>query len=230
MSHSPYFEFKRNYGGTRPKQTTSTTTHAPRTIASILQSRRPYSSTSSSSLSTSKWRPSYSRPKAPVKYAPAYGSSSSSSLMRNINRLKRPSYQCRRLIVPENGYVIGGKDCTDLNGKRTPGTTCKFSCNAGFSLIGQSTLRCGPRGWNGSSPRCKKATCHSLNAGEGMIIEPIHCLAGDIRPGTKCDISCWQNYVFEQGSDKGTSIICKRGGGWVSNQFILILFPFSTIW
>ena len=46
--------------------------------------------------------------------------------------------------------------------------TCKFSCNAGFSLIGQSALRCGPRGWNGSSPRCKKATCHSLNAGEGM--------------------------------------------------------------
>ena len=142
-----------------------TTTHAPKTLANIFQSRRP---STSSSLSSSKWHPSYTRPKAPVKYAPAYGSSSSSSLMRNINRMKRPSYQCRRLIVPENGYVIGRKDCTNLNGKRTPGTTCKFSCNAGFSLIGQSALRCGPRGWNGSSPRCKKATCHSLNAGEGM--------------------------------------------------------------
>ena len=50
-----------------------------------------------------------------------------------------------------------------------------------------------------------------------MTIEPIHCLAGDIRPGVKCDISCWQNYVFEKGSDKATSIICKRGGGWVSS-------------
>ena len=201
-----------------------TTTHAPKTIANIFQSRR-----SSTASSSSKWHPSYTRPKAPVKYAPAYGSSSSSSLMRNINRMKRPSYQCRtgihgpnrlvkdqlgpgpnklkigptqtgtinfqrawtnsdqttgpdsltdsdrsvdlwcrRLIVPENGYVIGRKDCTNLNGKRTPSTTCKFSCNAGFSLIGQSALRCGPRGWNGSSPRCKKATCHSLNAGEGM--------------------------------------------------------------
>ena len=67
-----------------------TTTHAPKTVANIFQSRRP-----STSSSSSKWHPNYTRPKAPVKYAPAYGSSSSSSLMRNINRMKRPSYQCR---------------------------------------------------------------------------------------------------------------------------------------
>lgn len=50
-----------------------------------------------------------------------------------------------------------------------------------------------------------------------MNIEPIHCKAGDIRPGVRCDISCWDNYVFSNPATKTIHLSCKRDGLWVSN-------------
>ena len=122
---------------------------------------------------------------------------------------------CRFIRPPKDGYIIE-RQCKDSNQLRQPGLLCHFGCNQGFSMTGKSVLKCNPTGWSSAPPRCKKATCSRLTPSEGMTIEPIHCRAGDIRPGLTCDVSCWNNYVFNNPATKTIHLTCKRDGLWVS--------------
>ena len=71
---------------------------------------------------------------------------------------------------------------------------------------------------------------------EGMNIEPIHCRAGDIRPGLTCDVSCWNNYVFSQPTIKTIHVTCKRDGMWtrsvpkcIPTEMYLVCPPDQTL-
>jgi len=61
--------------------------------------------------------------------------------------------------------------------------------NGVIALAGTGHLECTNRGWNNPVPRCTKSQCPSLQPTEGMAIAPIHCQAGGIFPGNKCQVS-----------------------------------------
>ena len=123
---------------------------------------------------TERYLPSYHRPITP-SYRP--------------HRLTTP-YQCRQVVAPPNGLVINDKDshCQSTNGQRRIGKVCEFACKTNFVLVGSDSTKCTSRGWNSPLPRCEPSRCPSLRATEGMTIAPIHCQAGEIIPGNKCQV------------------------------------------
>ncbi|KAL5011714.1 hypothetical protein ScPMuIL_010265, partial [Solemya velum] len=60
---------------------------------------------------------------------------------------------CPRPTWPPNGIM-------DCSGENHAGSTCKFTCNTGHELEGESILRCGQNGhYNGSTPTCSRVRC-----------------------------------------------------------------------
>ena len=79
---------------------------------------------------------------------------------------------CPELIVPINGLPL---ECTNPSGTQFyDGSTCRFSCETGYTLVGQSKLTCFGDGsttngeWDNLTPTCegKPLTykiCYSLH-------------------------------------------------------------------
>lgn len=62
------------------------------------------------------------------------------------------SIDCGLLRPPENGNV------NYPSGRTSYGSVAEFSCNLGFSLVGQQTVICQSSGsWNGNTPTCQMA-------------------------------------------------------------------------
>ncbi|XP_064406055.1 complement receptor type 1-like isoform X3 [Halichondria panicea] len=104
---------------------------------------------------------------------------------------------CETLPAPENGMVSYSTN-NNATGTFSFGTEAYFSCDAGFFLIGDETIRTCVGGnmtvgkFNGTSPACEAITCETLPAPEnGMVsYSTNNNTMGTFSFGTEAYFSC----------------------------------------
>lgn len=94
--------------------------------------------------------------------------------------------QCPSLASPLNGEIVG--TCNNLTG-----SSCRFSCNRGYTLRGSSLRFCSPAStWTGRRVMCEPLRCEQLDPPEnGAILPP--CIN---EFSSTCTILC--NFGFVQ--------------------------------
>ncbi|KAM4020168.1 sushi repeat-containing protein SRPX2 isoform 2-T2 [Anomaloglossus baeobatrachus] len=94
--------------------------------------------------------------------------------------------------------------------RSTLGTRCSVSCDQGFQLIGQSSVRClQNRRWSGSA-HCRRIQCPVLPA---IPKGSYQCLTG-VYEGSRCDYSCSSGHQIE--GDR--SRVCMEDGRWSGGE------------
>ena len=81
---------------------------------------------------------------------------------------------CGALTAPANGQV-SHPDGT------TFGQTATYSCNTGYTLVGDSTRTCEATGWSGDAPTCERMLCVQLQVHVHNIVESSNCLCPSAR-------------------------------------------------
>ncbi|KAM7047053.1 P-selectin-like isoform 2-T3 [Acridotheres tristis] len=99
---------------------------------------------------------------------------------------------CPVLRAPAQGEM----NCSHLHGNFTFGTSCAFSCQTGFELMGLQSLECTATGtWTGDTPRCEAKACPMLSAPEKGELNCSH-LHGDFTFGSSCAFSCQKGFAL----------------------------------
>ncbi|XP_064139039.1 P-selectin isoform X3 [Loxodonta africana] len=114
--------------------------------------------------------------------------------------------RCPALITPGQGTM----SCTHHLGTFGLNTTCYFGCNAGFTLTGDSPLRCRTSGqWTAEAPTCRAVKCSELR-----IIKPVmmNCSNpwGNFSYGSACTFHCPEGQLLS-GSARTA---CQESGHW----------------
>uniref|UniRef100_A0A8C4UUE6 p-selectin n=1 Tax=Falco tinnunculus TaxID=100819 RepID=A0A8C4UUE6_FALTI len=99
---------------------------------------------------------------------------------------------CPALSAPDWGEL----SCSHLHGDFTFGSTCAFSCQAGFALMGPESRKCTATGtWTGDAPRCEAVACPVLSAPDHGELNCSH-LHGDFAFGSTCAFSCRPGFAL----------------------------------
>ncbi|NWT00137.1 LYAM3 protein, partial [Mionectes macconnelli] len=113
---------------------------------------------------------------------------------------------CPVLHAPDWGEL----NCSHLHGNFTFGSTCGFSCQTGFVLMGPERHECTAMGtWTGDIPRCEATSCPVLNAPNQGELNCSH-LHGNFAFGSTCAFSCQKGFVL-MGPDISE---CMATGTW----------------
>ncbi|KFW83048.1 P-selectin, partial [Manacus vitellinus] len=113
---------------------------------------------------------------------------------------------CPVLNAPDQGEL----NCSHLHGNFTFGSTCAFSCQKGFVLMGPDISECMATGtWSEDTPRCEAITCPVLNAPDQGELNCSH-LHGNFTFGSTCAFSCQKGFVL-MGPDISE---CMATGTW----------------
>ncbi|NXJ68885.1 LYAM3 protein, partial [Rostratula benghalensis] len=113
---------------------------------------------------------------------------------------------CPVLSAPDRGKL----NCSHLHGDFAFGSTCAFSCQTGFALMGSESRECTASGtWTGNAPHCEATTCPVLSAPDWGELNCSH-LHGDFAFGSKCAFSCQKGFAL-MGSE---SRECTASGTW----------------
>ncbi|NXS51642.1 LYAM3 protein, partial [Brachypteracias leptosomus] len=113
---------------------------------------------------------------------------------------------CPVLSAPDQGEL----NCSHIHGDFTFGSTCAFSCQTGFMLMGPESRHCMATGtWTGDAPRCEAITCPVLSAPDQGELNCSH-LHGDFTFGSMCAFSCQTGFVL-MGSETRE---CMATGTW----------------
>ncbi|NXF07761.1 LYAM3 protein, partial [Smithornis capensis] len=113
---------------------------------------------------------------------------------------------CPVLSAPEWGEL----NCSHLHSNYTFGSTCAFSCQTGFVLVGPESRECTAMGtWTGDIPHCEAITCPVLNAPDQGELNCTH-LHGNFTFGSRCAFSCQTGFVLK-GPDSSE---CMATGSW----------------
>ncbi|NXO64439.1 LYAM3 protein, partial [Phainopepla nitens] len=116
---------------------------------------------------------------------------------------------CPVLNAPDQGEM----HCSHLHGNFTFGSTCAFSCQTGFVLMGSESRECTATGtWTGDTPHCEAITCPVLRAPDQGELNCSH-LHGDFAFGSMCAFSCHTGFAL-MGSD---SCKCTATGTWTGD-------------
>ncbi|XP_073498312.1 sushi repeat-containing protein SRPX2 [Phyllobates terribilis] len=148
-----------------------------------------------------------------ARYYEGSGNPSNEGYNNDVYAEQRPS-------IPQPGHRVP-RWCNDLkiqdgeaacyspwggNYRSTLGTRCSVSCDQGFQLIGQSSVRClQSRRWSGSA-HCRRVQCPILPA---IPKGSYQCMAG-MYEGSQCDYSCSSGHQME--GDR--SRVCMEDGRW----------------
>ncbi|XP_068020676.1 P-selectin-like isoform X3 [Melanerpes formicivorus] len=116
---------------------------------------------------------------------------------------------CPVLSAPARGKL----NCSHLHGDFTFGSTCAFSCQTGFVLLGSEHRECTATGsWTGDAPRCEAITCPELRAPNQGELNCSHLHEG-FAFGSSCDFSCQMGFAL-----KGPeSLECTATGTWTGD-------------
>ncbi|NXQ19962.1 LYAM3 protein, partial [Peucedramus taeniatus] len=99
---------------------------------------------------------------------------------------------CPVLRAPEKGEM----NCSHLHGNFTFGSTCAFSCQKGFVLMGLESRECTAMGtWTGDAPRCGAVSCPVLSAPDRGELNCSH-LHGNFTFGSTCAFSCQRGFTL----------------------------------
>uniref|UniRef100_A0A8B9MAN5 p-selectin n=1 Tax=Accipiter nisus TaxID=211598 RepID=A0A8B9MAN5_9AVES len=116
---------------------------------------------------------------------------------------------CPVLSAPDRGEL----NCSHLHGDFAFGSTCAFSCQTGFALMGSESRECTAMGtWTGDAPRCEgRLNCSHLH--------------GDFTFGSICAFSCQTGFAL-MGSE---SRECTAMGAWTGDapRCEVYLYPCS---
>ncbi|KAM9007946.1 P-selectin-like isoform 11-T12 [Ara ararauna] len=117
---------------------------------------------------------------------------------------------CSVLSAPDWGEL----NCSHLHGNFTFGSTCAFSCQTGFALMGLKSRECMATGtWTGDAPRCEAAICPVLSAPDQGKLNCSH-LHGNFTFGSICAFSCQTGFAL-MGPD---SLECTAMGTWTGES------------
>ncbi|NWQ76584.1 LYAM3 protein, partial [Columbina picui] len=99
---------------------------------------------------------------------------------------------CPILSKPDWGEL----NCSHVHGNFTFGSTCAFSCQTGFTLMGSESRECTATGtWTGDTPRCEAIACPELSAPDWGQLNCSH-LHKDFAFGSTCAFSCQTGFVL----------------------------------
>ncbi|KAM4655455.1 P-selectin-like isoform 3-T3 [Amazona ochrocephala] len=116
---------------------------------------------------------------------------------------------CPVLSAPDWGEL----NCSHFHGDFTFGSTCAFSCQIGFALMGADSLECTATGtWTGDAPHCKAITCPALSAPDWGQLNCSH-LHGDFAFGSTCAFSCQTGFALMGPESRN----CTATGTWTGN-------------
>ncbi|XP_064520480.1 P-selectin-like [Pseudopipra pipra] len=116
---------------------------------------------------------------------------------------------CPVLSAPDQGEL----NCSHHHGSFTFGSTCAFSCQTGFALIGPESRECTATGvWTGDTPQCRAIACPVLSAPDQGELNCSH-LHGDFAFGSTCAFSCQTGFAL-MGSE---SRQCTATGTWIGD-------------
>ncbi|NWW24672.1 CR1L protein, partial [Falcunculus frontatus] len=139
------------------------------------------------------------------------GSPSAQCVVRNGEVFWDAVPSCQSIFCPpppaiENGQLLNG------NEEFTFGLSASYSCNKGFSLIGEATIYCtignGFRGvWSGPAPECKEVRCENPQVKNGKMLSGF---GSENTYGDKVSFECNSGY-----SMKGSSVVtCAANSSW----------------
>nr|XP_056700689.1 P-selectin-like [Euleptes europaea] len=114
--------------------------------------------------------------------------------------------QCPALGTPDNGQG----NCSHPHGSFAFNSSCVFSCDSGFELVGSEMLQCMAGGnWTRDMPICEAVSCPQLWNQEHMEINCSHPW-DTFRYSSTCHFHCAGGYLLN-----GTSKIeCQPDGHW----------------
>ncbi|KAF1425487.1 P-selectin, partial [Spheniscus humboldti] len=116
---------------------------------------------------------------------------------------------CPVLSAPDRGEL----NCSHLHGDFAFGSTCAFSCQTGFALMGSESRKCVATGtWTGDAPRCEAITCPVLSAPDRGELNCSH-LHGDFTFGSTCAFSCQTGFALTGPESRE----CTATGTWTGD-------------
>ncbi|KAM9619242.1 P-selectin-like isoform 12-T12 [Morphnus guianensis] len=116
---------------------------------------------------------------------------------------------CPVLSAPDRGEL----NCSHLHGDFAFGSTCAFSCQMGFALMGSESRECTAMGtWTGDAPRCEAITCPVLSAPDRGELNCSH-LHGDFAFGSTCAFSCQMGFALSGPESRE----CTAMGTWTGD-------------
>ncbi|NXT44709.1 LYAM3 protein, partial [Pelecanoides urinatrix] len=122
--------------------------------------------------------------------------------------------RCKAVVCPVLSAPARGElNCSHLYGDFAFGSTCAFSCQTGFVLMGPESRECTATGtWTGDAPRCKAITCPVLSAPDRGELNCSH-LYGDFAFGSTCAFSCQTGFALTGPESRE----CTATGTWTGD-------------
>ncbi|NP_001348402.1 P-selectin [Oryctolagus cuniculus] len=117
-----------------------------------------------------------------------------------------PEVQCPTLTIPSQGTM----SCRHHLAIFGLNTTCYFGCKTGFTLMGDSALRCRPSGqWTAVTPTCRAVKCSALHINNPV---EMNCSVpwGNFSYGSTCTFYCPKGQLLN-GSARTE---CQENGQW----------------
>ncbi|MGH0157663.1 UNVERIFIED_CONTAM: hypothetical protein FKN15_053815 [Acipenser sinensis] len=109
---------------------------------------------------------------------------------------------CSSLTQPDHGNMV----CSPPTGEFSYNSSCKFTCEDGFTLTGADRLQCTASGqWKGQSPKCEAVKCHTLEAPQNGSMN-----CSDFRYNSSCQFSCAEGFDLKGAK----SLTCRASGQW----------------
>ncbi|XP_077308733.1 E-selectin-like isoform X2 [Lithobates pipiens] len=114
--------------------------------------------------------------------------------------------QCQHPEIPRNGTM----QCSSNEEILHYNSSCIFTCNEGYTLVGSLKTKCiAPDHWTNEPPKCEVVQCSSLLAPTNGQVE---CQNGS-KYNSKCTFSCAEGFKMVGSSD----LQCQISGNWTSS-------------
>ncbi|XP_047443628.1 complement factor H-like isoform X2 [Mugil cephalus] len=115
--------------------------------------------------------------------------------------------ECKVKPCPTPNNINGGRHAIIKGEGYVYGTAVKYTCNEGYRMEGQHTLKCTLDGWDKIEPRCERVTCQVGSITPGFAAPRI----GEIvTAGESLVFSCRDNYDLEGDGE----VECLGTGEW----------------
>uniref|UniRef100_A0A8C0PRQ0 Selectin P n=1 Tax=Canis lupus familiaris TaxID=9615 RepID=A0A8C0PRQ0_CANLF len=116
--------------------------------------------------------------------------------------------QCPPLKTPEQGSM----NCLHSVEAFQYQSSCHFSCEEGFALVGPEVVQCTASGmWTAAAPVCEVVQCPLLEAPSKGTMDCVHPLAA-FAYGSRCKFECEPGYQARGWA----SLHCTRSGQWTA--------------
>ncbi|XP_078098084.1 sushi, von Willebrand factor type A, EGF and pentraxin domain-containing protein 1-like [Mustelus asterias] len=122
---------------------------------------------------------------------------------------------CEIVTCPDPPPIANGTVSSPPGDFWTFGSVAKYSCLAGYFLIGEDTITCTATGdWNGNPPKCQvaKGDCGKPPALENGSPTDEHISQTIFPVGSRVAYKCYPGYVFQAGGSR--YIICRTNSTW----------------